>query len=399
MVEKGKGAAELSLVGKAKELIESINTTANNKEALMGLAYTLVPKIQEFALLRHLRFIKQFFTYLPEPNKDFKDITKREVEEAAAKITTDKSLTDHKKGRLFLSIKMAFRFALGDGVSNPPQVAWIRYKARSKEKLPTEMLSEEDIKKLINAATTLRDKAIIALLYDAGIRVGELLNLKISDLELNEELAHITVMGKTGSRKIPIAFAVLYLASYLQLRESAKPEDPLFVSEGSWRNLQKKTTGAAITKMLRLAAHRVDIKKHIHPHLFRHSRATNLASKLTEPQMRQFFGWSRSSDMPSVYVHLSGRDLDDNYLRAIGKKPPEKVIVQATEKACQRCEFVNPAANLYCARCGMALNEQEALNKQNAEDKIKEAMLEITKDPKVLDELVRYLYLAKHQNK
>ena len=387
------------MIDKAEELIESINTTTSNKEALMGLAYTLVPKTQEFALLRHFRFIKWFFSYLPEPNKDFEDITKREVEEAAAKIIADKSLTDHKRGRLFLSIKMAFRYALGDGVSNPSQVAWIRYKSRSKEKLPTEMLDEEDIRKLINAATTLRDKAIIALLYDAGIRVGELLHLTISDLELTDELAHITVTGKTGSRKIPIAFAVPYLASYLQLRESAKPEDPLFVSEGSWRNLQKKTTGAAITKMLRLTAQRAGIKKHIHPHLFRHSRATNLASKLTEPQMRQFFGWSRSSDMPSVYVHLSGRDLDDNYLRAIGKKPPERVVVQATEKACARCGFVNPATNIYCARCGMALNEQEALNKQKDEDKIKEAMLEIAKDPQVLDELVKYLYLAKQQNK
>jgi site-specific recombinase XerD/ribosomal protein L37E len=391
---------ELSSIEKAKELINSINTTAGNKEALMNLAYTLVPKTQEFALLRHFRFIKQFFTYLPDPSKDFKDITKREVEEAVAKVIADKSLSDHKRARMFLSVKLAFRYALGDGVSNPQQVAWIKYKSRNKEKLPTEMLTEDDIKKLINSATTLRrDKAIIALLWDAGIRVGELLNLKISDLELSGELAHITVVGKTGSRKIPIAFAVPYLASYLQLRENSKPEDPLFVSEGSWRNLNKRTTGAAITKMLRLAAQRAGIKKHIHPHLFRHSRATNLANKLTEPQMRQFFGWSRSSDMPSVYVHLSGRDLDDNYLRAIGKKPPERVIVQATEKVCARCGYVNPATNLYCARCGMPLSEQEALNKQKEEEKIKEAMLEIAKDPKVFDELIKYLYLAKQASK
>ncbi|MGC8649303.1 MAG: hypothetical protein ACP5UN_03765 [Candidatus Micrarchaeia archaeon] len=58
MAKKGKGVAELSSIEKAKELINSINTTAGNKEALMNLAYTLVPKTQEFALLRHFRFIK-----------------------------------------------------------------------------------------------------------------------------------------------------------------------------------------------------------------------------------------------------------------------------------------------------------------------------------------------------
>ncbi|MGC8680396.1 MAG: hypothetical protein ACP5T6_03830 [Candidatus Micrarchaeia archaeon] len=51
MAKKGKGVAELSSIEKAKELINSINTTAGNKEALMNLAYALVPKTQEFALL------------------------------------------------------------------------------------------------------------------------------------------------------------------------------------------------------------------------------------------------------------------------------------------------------------------------------------------------------------
>ncbi len=65
------------------------------------------------------------------------------------------------------------------------------------------------------------------------------------------------------------------------------------------------------------------INKKIHPHLFRHSRATYMANYLTEAQMNQYFGWVQGSGMPAVYVHLSGRDVDDAILKANGFTKPE----------------------------------------------------------------------------
>jgi site-specific recombinase XerD len=60
------------------------------------------------------------------------------------------------------------------------------------------------------------------------------------------------------------------------------------------------------------------IGKNVYPHLFRHSRATHLADKLTEAQMKIYFGWSGRSDVPSVYVHLSGRDVEEAILKLHG---------------------------------------------------------------------------------
>ncbi len=59
-------------------------------------------------------------------------------------------------------------------------------------------------------------------------------------------------------------------------------------------------------------------KRGLYLHLFRHSRATELASYLTEAQMKQYFGWVRNSDTPSVYVHMGGRDVDRALLRYYG---------------------------------------------------------------------------------
>ena len=69
--------------------------------------------------------------------------------------------------------------------------------------------------------------------------------------------------------------------------------------------------------LIRLAS-RAGIKKRVNPHGFRHARATNLADHLTEAQMNEYLGWVQSPKMTSIYVHLSGRDVDKALLKLHG---------------------------------------------------------------------------------
>jgi hypothetical protein len=73
--------------------------------------------------------------------------------------------------------------------------------------------------------------------------------------------------------------------------------------------------------------------------------------------MREFFGWARNSDMPSIYVHLSGRDVDRTLLQAYGLKiePPEVTEEPLAPGKCPRCGFESPAGFKFCGRCSMAL--------------------------------------------
>jgi len=89
---------------------------------------------------------------------------------------------------------------------------------------------------------------------------------------------------------------------------------------------------------LRKLAENAGIKKDVHPHLLRHSRATHLTQKgLNEPHLRKFFGWTRNSDTPSIYVHLSGRDTDkaillmDCYAAATARAKDAKLVVGRDE--------------------------------------------------------------------
>jgi hypothetical protein len=85
-------------------------------------------------------------------------------------------------------------------------------------------------------------------------------------------------------------------------------------------------------------SNKAGINKNLHPHLFRHSRATYMANFLTEAQMNAYFGWVQGSDMPAVYVHLSGRDIDDAVLKANGimksENEPEKIDTDNSDLVC-----------------------------------------------------------------
>jgi integrase/recombinase XerD len=116
---------------------------------------------------------------------------------------------------------------------------------------------------------------------------------------------------------------------------------------------------ASLRINLMRTARRAGVKKRINFHNFRHSRATYLATHLTEAQMKEFFGWVQASDMASIYVHLSGRDVDNALLKVYGiKKPEEQEESQLNPKKCPRCQEINQFTNVFCNKCGMILNEQ-----------------------------------------
>ncbi|MEM2756817.1 MAG: hypothetical protein QXM89_05605, partial [Candidatus Bathyarchaeia archaeon] len=114
----------------------------------------------------------------------------------------------------------------------------------------------------------------------------------------------------------------------------------------------------ALKKILVECAQRAGIKKKVYPHLFRHSRATELAKKMTEAEMCQFFGWTLASKMPAVYVHLSGRDLDKAVLKASGLKITEEMEKAENLVVCQFCKKVYTSDVDFCKTCGRPLKEE-----------------------------------------
>jgi len=201
---------------------------------------------------------------------------------------------------------------------NPELTKWIKTTIKKKkQKAPEDILTENEILSLIDNATNKRDKALIALLWDIGARIGEVGTLRIKDLVFDDIGLIVHLNGKTGPRRVRAVWSIEYLNEWLEEHpERDNPHAPLWFKFNS-EPLEILKYDAIRRRLVKISE-KAGIKKKIHPHLFRHSRCTHMANYLTEAQMNLYFGWIQGSDMPSVYVHLSGRDIDDAVLKANG---------------------------------------------------------------------------------
>lgn len=252
-----------------------------------------------------------------------------------------------------------------DGEDYPKIVKWIKTTIPKKDKPLTnesDLLSEEEINKLIAIADHPRNKAIIAILGESGARIGEIGNLTIGQVKIDTSGAVLNVSGKTGRRRLRIISATSYLVKWLDIHpDNSNPYAPLWVNIGT-KSYHKQMSYEGIRKVLISAFEKANIKKPCHPYIFRHSRASQLARHLTEFQMNSYFGWMQGSRMPSLYVHISGKDLDDDILRINGMKAGERPLpFKPQPRACPRCQEINSPTALYCCRCAEITDPNLAL--------------------------------------
>ena len=264
------------------------------------------------------------------------------------------------------------------GERSPEHLGVIR-EGKGQRELPREILSPEEVQRLIAACDSLRNRALVHLTYEGGLRAGEALNLRVGDVEFDGLGAVVTVRGKTGARRVRLIESVPDLQRWMASHpERGSPDALLFPGKGG------PLTPERFNDMLKAAARKAGISKRVHPHLLRHTRATHLAKSLTEDQMRVYFGWSRTSHVPARYVHLSGRDVDDALARLYGMGDGQK------GRACPRCGFLNPAGGLYCSRCSAVLSEAEALRVEERRARMNEIVERVVRkilelNPEILE--------------
>ena len=144
--------------------------------------------------------------------------------------------------------------------------------------------------------------------------------------------------------------------------------------------------------LLKRLAQKAGVKKRINPHSFRHARASYLANHMTERQMEQYLGWTPGSKMPKIYVHLSGRDTDAALLRIHGLEAPEtKKGPILSPTLCPRCQQRNDPTVRFCAKCGLPLTIQAALEIENEREQADDVMSKLLEDGKVREFLLRKL--------
>lgn len=312
--------------------------------------------LTEFRLVKYLGHLRVLAERL---GTDLDRATEEDLRKLVSEINTNPEWEEWTKQNYKVALKRFYRW-LYKGERDPEITAWIKTTMKNNSrKLPEEMLTEEEALMLIGATPHTRDKALIALLWDAGLRIGEAGTLRIKNIAFDEYGAVLTVRGKTGARRVRIIWSLPFIRNWLEehpLKED--PEAPLWIK--FWNGDTRPMNYAGIRKQLLTAKKKAGLKKRIHAHIFRHSSATRMASHLTEAQMKEYFGWVQGSDMASVYVHLSGRDVDKAVLEMHGIKMGDGEEAKPKSKGCPRCRKPNPRSATFCLNCGAVLNTEMA---------------------------------------
>jgi len=221
---------------------------------------------------------------------------------------------------------------------------------------PDDMLTEKDVEALIRAAGTERNRAVIAVLAETGIRPSELFNIQIKDVNLSSQVKTITVFGKKRKRQRPIIGCVPFISAWLNVHPKGDDgECPLFTKLNG-----EPLTYAAGRKIIQLAFAEAKIKKRATSKLFRHSTNTYLYSKFPQEVAGALQGHVPGSQMAKHYVHLNEKRVSEPYLVAYGIKPKEETKPFLMPKMCVVCGLENTAEKITCERCKNPLTIKSA---------------------------------------
>lgn len=218
---------------------------------------------------------------------------------------------------------------------------------------PDDLITPEEVQQLISASHNPRDKALWALLYDSGCRIGEMQTIKLKDLDFNKDYGFaLYVSGKTKGRKVVITGdSIVYIREWLKVHPKANDKEAYLFCGENQRNFGKPMTHNLIYQKLKASLKRANINKKVHPHLFRHTRASILANKVATAPLEAQMGWKHGSKMTETYIHLSETLQEEAILKAEGIQVKETQTENTRPKECPRCKELNPSNATQCNRC------------------------------------------------
>lgn len=171
------------------------------------------------------------------------------------------------------------------------------------KRLPT-VLSKAEVKQILVNTRNLKHKAVLSTIYSAGLRIGEVLNLRINDIDRDRMQIHIKNAKGKKDRYVKMSKAnYMVLKSYLQ-----RYVPKIYLFEGPDNN---RYSSSSIRQVLRRACQKSGITKHVTPHTLRHSYATHLLELGIDLRYVQAFLGHKKPETTMIYTHISSEKVDN----------------------------------------------------------------------------------------
>lgn len=300
-------------VAEADELSPLIEANPNEVYANQFLAYLKVEKgLSRNTLEAYRNDLAKLKQLAVRKGKDVLSLEKDDLLDLIIHLQDD-SASDATIARLLSVVKGFYKFLLIEGVMKRDPSSYLEAR-KSWQTLPR-FLTNEEVERLLEQPdlsndSGLRDKAMLELLYATGLRVSELIGLKLSDIDMDKGV--LTCFGKGSKhRRVPIGRSALeYLLRYLPSRMrllASKSSDWLFVEKGGgqitrqkfWRTIKQYGEQAQID--------------YITPHLLRHSFATVLLRNGADLRSVQLLLGHSDISTTQVYTYVTNENLQNAY--------------------------------------------------------------------------------------
>lgn len=230
--------------------------------------------------------------FLDWAGKDLGKISKKDVREFLEK-TSDRGLSGNSLNTYHMALRFLFEEVLDKRI-------WIDIKySKVPRKLPL-VLSKEEVKKLFSAIDNQKHRTMIELMYSAGLRVSELLNLRVCDLEIDKGYGF--VRGGKGGKDRLFILSEKIIGKIKDLLDKGRlcNQDYIFVS-----NRGERYNVRSVQQIVKKAGKRAKIEKKIHPHTLRHSFATHLIENGYDVSAIQAILGHKSPETTMTYVHMA----------------------------------------------------------------------------------------------
>jgi integrase/recombinase XerD len=360
-----------------------------NRELIFGYRDACILH-QTCEKVRLMKIMGELLFEAHQLSKDFDQLTRQDIEHYVASLLqrqppyTWETLTTKK---IILKQFMTWVYhpeGFPDFSEPVPQISWLKTHSARKEERKLErgdLLTPQDIEKLLNICHNPRDQALIAILWETGGRISEIGNLQLKHVTKAQHGYTLDVNGKTGRRTPLILTAAPYLGAWLALHpQKENPEAPLWPIY-QYKAVSKQICYSTIRNLLQRHFKHAGIQKPYNPHIFRHSRATyTLANGIfTEQQAKSYYGWTPDSEMLSTYSHLVSQDANDALLKANGMTVAQQRQDELKPVECHICNQLNAPKAEYCTKCGAVLDLKKAYEHQKVHDLKEELFVNLFK--------------------
>ena len=284
--------------------------TSNKEDSNLRsfLNYLLVDKgLSNNTVKAYEADISSFFQWLDNEDLKYKNLQEDHINQYIS-FLFQRKMRSSSVNRKISSIKSFYIFLVKRNfVKNSPLNDLVTPK---QEKYLPESMSEAEVDKLLNSPDVAnkienRDKAMIEMLYATGMRISELVNLKMTDVDMKRCV--VKVFGK-GSKERLVPFgetALDSLRSYLNEREQS-PSKEIFLS-----NRGKKMTRVAFWQRVKVYLIRENLKNSISPHTLRHAFATHLLNRGADLRSVQLLLGHSDLSTTQIYTHIAKQRLSD----------------------------------------------------------------------------------------